>query len=104
MPKYSLASVCVAFLFVVSGCGAQKGATQIKYEKGQDVQMISAPEDGKYALFTMTDVTPHVVKGLQRGEQLGFERINENQVRAIAGDYSKVLPTSTAKAYWKLQK
>jgi hypothetical protein len=85
----------------LAGCGMQKGETRVKYEKGHEPTMTTAGHDGDYALFTMTDMTPQIVKPLKAGDRMGFETADNGQVRAIAGDYSTLLPSSTQKAYWK---
>jgi hypothetical protein len=104
MLRHSLVGLTAMLMLFLVGCaGAQKGETQIKYESGHQAKIIAAPETGKYALYTMTDMTPQVVKRLEKGEQLGFEKTDDGQARAIAGDYSLVLPKSTKAAYWKLQ-
>src|SRR4051812_15323816 len=90
-----IASLCL------TGCGAQKGMTMVKYEKGHENAMTTAPHDGEYALFTMTDLTPQVVQPLKKGDSLGFEPADNGQTRAVAGTYSTILPKSTMKAYWK---
>ena len=88
----------------LAGCGMQKGETRVKYEKGHEPTMTTASQDGDYALYTMTDMTPQIVQPLHKGDPLGFEMADNNQVRAIAGSYSTVLPGSTQTAYWKLYK
>ncbi len=85
----------------LTGCGAQKGETRVKWEKGHDAMMTTADMDGDYALYTMTDLTPQIVKPLHRGDRLGFEVADNETVRAVAGDYIHNLPKGTMKAYWK---
>jgi len=88
----------------LGGCGAQKGTTQIKYEKNQEPQTISAAESGTYALYTATDVTPKVRLKINKGEKIGFEKTSDGKVRAVAGDYNQTLAGSTQEAYWKFEK
>src|SRR6266705_1367079 len=90
--------------FVVGGCGAQKGETQIKFEKGNEPQAIAAPADGVYALYTASDLTPKVRQKLSKGDRLGFEMASDGRVRAVAGTYSQTLASGTQEAYWKLDK
>jgi hypothetical protein len=85
----------------LAGCGAQKGETRVKWEKGHEPMMTTAAHDGDYALFTMTDVSPQIVQPLHAGDPMGFEATDNGRIRAIAGSYSTVLPDSTMKAYWK---
>ncbi|HEV8603927.1 MAG TPA: hypothetical protein VGQ99_01095 [Tepidisphaeraceae bacterium] len=90
--------------FVLAGCGAQGGTTQIKYEKGNEPTTIKAPQDGEYALYTASDLTPKVRQRLNKGDTIGFEKTSDGRVRAIAGTYNQVLAGSTQEAYWKLTK
>jgi len=101
IPIYGLLAFVV---LAVAGCGAQKGTTQIKYEKNGDPQTISAPQDGVYALYTASDLTPKVRQKLSKGDRVGFEKTSDGRVRAVAGTYSQTLASSTQEAYWKLDK
>ncbi len=99
-----LGSVVILSLFLIAGCGAQKGVTQIKYEKSTEPTTIAAPQDGTYALYTASDLTPKVREKLMKGDRIGFEKTSDGRVRAVAGTYNQVLASSTQEAYWKLQK
>jgi hypothetical protein len=88
----------------IVGCGAQSGKTQIKYEKGTEPQVMTAPQDGTYALYTASDLTPKVRQKLSKGDRLGFEKTSDNRVRAVAGTYNQTLADSTREAYWKMEK
>ena len=51
--------ICGAALLglMAVGCATfQPGQTVVKYERGGTVRLAEAPEDGKYALFSGTDV------------------------------------------------
>src|SRR5437667_683399 len=96
---------CLVILaFVVGGCGAQKGVTEIKYEKSTEPTTMAAPQDGTYALYTASDLTPKVRQKLSKGDRLGFEKTSDGRVRAVAGTYSQTLASGTQEAYWKLEK
>ena len=99
-----LGSVVILSLFLVAGCGAQKGTTEIKYEKSTEPTTMAAPQDGTYALYTASDLTPKVREKLMKGDRIGFEKTSDGRVRAVAGTYNQVLASSTQEAYWKLQK
>ncbi len=99
-----LESVVILSLFLVAGCGAQKGTTEIKYEKSTEPTTMAAPQDGTYALYTASDLTPKVREKLMKGDRIGFEKTSDGRVRAVAGTYNQVLAGSTQEAYWKLQK
>jgi len=88
----------------LAGCGAQKGTTQIKYEKNSEPTTIAAPQDGVYALYTASDLTPKVRQKLSKGDRIGFEKTADGRVRAVAGTYNQILAGSTQEAYWKLEK
>lgn len=102
--KTVFASVVIVSLFLLAGCGAQKGTTQIKYEKNSEPTTISAPQDGVYALYTASDLTPKVRQKLSKGDRLGFEKTSDGRVRAVAGTYNMIMASSTQEAYWKLEK
>ena len=104
MLKIPLYAVLVLLVLGFAGCGAQKGATQIKYEKNGDPQTITAPQDGTYALYTASDLTPKVLQKLSKGDRLGFEKTSDGRIRAVAGTYNQILASGTQEAYWKLQK
>lgn len=91
-------------LLVLTGCGAQKGVTRVKYERGSEPQLSEAPSDGQYALYTMTDLTPQVVRRLEQGDKLGFRKRDDGKIEAVAGDHATVLDSKTVEAYWKKQK
>jgi hypothetical protein len=104
MIQRMMISIVVVLGFALAGCGAQKGQTQIKYERNQEPQLIEAPSTGVYALYTATDVTPKVRQRLSKGDKLGFEKAADGRVRAVAGTYNQTLAESTREAYWKLDK
>jgi len=104
MLKLPIYGVLVLLVLGIAGCGAQKGATQIKYEKSSEPTTIAAPQDGTYALYTASDLTPKVRQKLSKGDRLGFEKTSDGRVRAVAGTYNQVLASSTQEAYWKLEK
>ena len=104
MLKRTIFGCLLMMAFVLSGCGAQKGETQIKYEKGNEPTTIGAPKDGVYALYTASDLTPKVRQKLSAGDKIGFETTSDGRVRAVAGTYNQVLAGSTQVAYWKLEK
>ena len=102
--KISMYGVLMLLLVGIAGCGAQKGTTQIKYEKNGDPQTITAPQDGTYALYTASDLTPKVRQKLSKGDRIGFEKTSDGRVRAVAGTYNMILASGTQEAYWKLDK
>jgi len=104
MMKISMYGVLMLLLVGIAGCGAQKGTTQIKYEKNGDPQTITAPQDGTYALYTASDLTPKVRQKLSKGDRIGFEKTSDGRVRAVAGTYNMILASGTQEAYWKLDK
>ena len=104
MLKSSIYGLLAVFVLAIAGCGAQKGPTQIKYEKSGEPTTIAAPQDGVYALYTASDLTPKVRQKLMKGDRLGFEKTSDGRVRAVAGTYNQVLASSTQEAYWKLEK
>src|SRR6478672_5555902 len=104
MLKSSIYGLVAVLALAIAGCGAQKGTTQIKYEKNGDPQTITAPQDGTYALYTASDLTPKVRQKLSKGDRLGFEKTSDGRVRAVAGTYNMILASGTQEAYWKLDK
>jgi hypothetical protein len=104
MVRNTVMAAMVVLALGLAGCGAQKGQTQIKYEKDQEPQTIEALSSGVYALYTATDVTPKVRQRLSKGDRLGFEKASDGRVRAVAGTYNQTLAASTREAYWKLEK
>jgi len=102
--KRTILGSLVILAFVIGGCGAQKGETQIKYEKGNEPTTIAAPKAGVYALYTASDLTPKVRQKLSAGDRIGFEKTSDGRIRAVAGTYNQVLAGSTQEAYWKLEK
>jgi hypothetical protein len=104
MAKISLYGLLVMLAIGIAGCGAQKGTTQIKYEKNSEPATIAAEKDGTYALYTASDLTPKVRQKLSKGDRLGFEKTSDGRVRAVAGTYNSILAGSTQEAYWKLEK
>jgi hypothetical protein len=91
----------IVLAFALTGCGLQKGETEVKYEKNNAVNLSEATKTGDYALFTMTDVTPEVVRHVNQGDRLGFRKLDDGSVEAVAGDYTTTLGSKTLRAYWK---
>ena len=92
----------LALALALTGCGLQKGQTEVKYEKSStNLNMSDATKTGDYALFTTTDLTPRVVRHLNQGERLGFRKMDNGEVEAVAGDYTMNLAANTQRAYWK---
>src|SRR5688500_3199815 len=104
MPRFPLYGLLLLLALAFAGCGAQKGSTQIKYEKNSEPTTIAAQDDGVYGLYTASDLTPKVRQKLSKGDRIGFEKTADGRVRAVAGTYSQTLADSTREAYWKLEK
>jgi hypothetical protein len=85
---------------LTGGCAAvQRGTTQLKFEpKTPEDRVLTAMQDGKYALYAGSDVKPQFMVDLKRGDKLGFQRQGEN-VLAIAGQEKFTLPGG-ATYYW----
>jgi hypothetical protein len=90
----------------LAGCGMQSGDTLVKYEKGGDAHMTTAPKDGLYSLYSTDDVTPIVKYPLSKGDKIGFESNSDGTVNAIAGSNSQAIKTSMLahNFYWKEEK
>jgi len=101
MLNRSLAAIALAFLILVlSGCTmVQKGETVVKYDKGEMPIMGQATQDGQYSLYRVTDATPMVTYNLKAGDKLGFERGNDGQLFAVAGQNRQQV--SNESYYWK---
>ena len=94
--------LCLLFLLCVSGCTFfSKGHTHAEYDLAAGkMVMTQAVKEGQYALYVNNDPIPGVVQILKKGEKLGFEQNDEGRIRAVAGDYSTILPRGTTVAKW----
>ena len=92
----------LVLLLCVSGCTLfSKGHTHADYDlTTHKMVMTKAAKAGEYVLSVNNDPIPAAVKILKQGEMLGFEQNDEGRIRAVAGDYSTILPRITTVAKW----
>lgn len=105
MLERSIIGLMAAFVLALAGCGAQPGRTVVKYEKGGETRMTTAPDSATYALYSTTEATPKVMYRLRRGDKLGFKE-EGGTIYAVAGSNQETID-ATAMArnwYWKKQK
>src|SRR4051794_16987784 len=96
-------SLCAALACgLVAGCGAQAGSTVMTQGARSAPVMGTAPETGRYALYTAFSANPTKVVDLREGDPLGFRKTADGRIEAVAGDQTNVLSGATAQAYWKL--
>ena len=101
MLNRSLAGMALGLLVMtLAGCNmVQKGETVVKYDKGELPIMGQAPQDGMYLLYKVTDATPMVSYNLKAGDKLGFERGNNGELYAVAGQNRATVVNESY--YWK---
>jgi hypothetical protein len=89
-------------LLCVSGCTLfSKGHTHAEYDlAAHKMVMTKAAKSEQYALYVNNDPIPAAVQILKKGEMLGFEQNDEERIRAVAGDYSTILPRGATVAKW----
>ncbi len=103
MRNRTLLGLFAALVLLVAGCGAQHGRT-IVTASPNTTPMQTAPESGRYMLYTAMSPNPTMTVDLQKGDRLGFEKSDDGRIRAIAGNQERDLGKMTAQAYWKLEK
>jgi hypothetical protein len=88
-------------LFSLTGCVvAQRGTTQVKWEPGdKDARVIPALETGRYALLKGSDYKPQYVVFVNRGDNIGFQKIG-GQLYAVYGQKQDQLSDANARYYW----
>ena len=101
MLNRSMAGIALGLLVMtLTGCNmVQKGETVVKYDKGELPIMGQAPQDGMYLLYKVTDATPMVSYNLKAGDKLGFERGNNGELYAVAGQNRATVVNESY--YWK---
>lgn len=93
----------VALLMLcVGGCAVfSKGHTHAEYDKATNqMTMTVASRAEQYALYVNNEPIASVVQDVKKGQPLGFSRTEEGRIRAVAGDYSTVLPRTATIARW----
>lgn len=89
----------------LAGCGLQSGKTVVSYNKGRSAIMNEAPQSGTYALYAKNSMNPEVRVTLEKGQELGFRKKDEDTTVAVAGDREYPLEAKLATGYlWKLEK
>jgi hypothetical protein len=103
--KLRLSAMAVMGL-VVGGCWMQSNSPLVRYDKGGDVRLTTAPEDADYSLYAAGDATPMVGYTLSKGERIGFTRNDDGSITAVAGSNTQTVnPAMTAQAvYWREEK
>ncbi len=93
----------VGATLLLGGCAAmQRGTTQLKFEPATpEDRVLTAMQDGKYALYAGSDVKPQFMVDLRRGDKLGFQREGKNVI-ALAGAERYTLPGG-ATYYWNFR-
>ena len=100
MSKVVRGGAAAFFVLCVGGCTMfSKGHTHVEYaQDNPKLVMTVAAKDGNYALYVNDDPIPRVVQTLKQGEQFGFEKNDEERIRAVAGPYATILPRGATKA------
>jgi hypothetical protein len=95
----------LVLLLCVSGCTMfSKGHTHVEYSQSiGKLVMTRAAKAGEYSLYVNDDPIPGAVQLLKKGEMLGFEQNDEGRIRAVAGEYSTILPRNVKDARWTPQ-
>lgn len=82
-----MAALLVLLAVGFTGCTiAQRGETVVKHDKGSAPILGEATLDGQYALYKALDGTPQVVYNLKQGDKLGFDKNENGQLIAVAGN------------------
>jgi hypothetical protein len=103
--KMRLSAIAVVGL-ILGGCWTPSNSPLVKYERGADVQVTTAPQDADYSLYAAGDATPMVRYTLSKGEKIGFAKNQDGSITAVAGSNTQTINASmTAQAvYWKEEK
>lgn len=107
MVKQSLSLAALLATVALAGCGMQPGKSEVKYNRGDTARMSEASQDGIYALYGSSDATPLVRYTLTKGDKLGFKKLDDGSVVAVAGTNETPIATTavaTRTFYWKMQK
>ena len=113
MLKQSLVCVSVLALFVLAGCGSQKGETVMTMGKGDAMPpMKTVTEAGNYAVYGSTSYNPIDRSRLEVGDQYGFRMTQTDKekkyfavVKTKSGEREIPLQMSMTTGYlWKMEK
>ena len=81
------------------GPAIHRGRTEMKWDQGQtDPRVLTALNDGEYALYSIGDAKPKIVLRLRKGDPLGFESGPGGKVIAVAGEHRLTFEDDTY--YW----
>jgi hypothetical protein len=94
--RFISATTALILMGLMVGCATfQRGESVVKYERGSPTRMAEAPADGRYALYSGTDLrNPQVQYSLNRGDRLGFVE-RDGAVIAVAGNNEERIETGT---------
>jgi hypothetical protein len=96
-------SAALAVLLMVGCANFQKGETVVKWSANDPARMAEAPTDGRYALYSGTDLrNPQVQYNLKKGDRLGFVT-RDGKTYAVAGDNEQPVEvgTITKSYFWR---
>jgi hypothetical protein len=87
--------------FVFSGCTAIRGGkTMVKYDRETAPITTTVPMAGTFGLFDTTDMTPKVRVNLNANDTIGFQKLDNGVVVAVAGNQKIPLQSDTT-YYWQ---
>jgi hypothetical protein len=88
----------------IIGCAnpLQGGEAITKYQKGQTPLLMTAPQDGTYALFGELDRTPKLSAQVKKGDPLGFKLDDDGRITAVAGQ--QTFPVRDQTLLWRLRR
>ena len=91
-------------LLNLAGCGSQEGETVMTGGPETTTNVGKAPRNGTYLLFTAMSPNPTATVKLNEGDPLGFRKLEDGRIEAVAGTQTFTLGKGTAQCYWKVRK
>ncbi len=89
------------FGLAIAGCTALRGGkTIVKYDQQTAPITTTVHMGGTYGLFSTSDMTPKVRVNLKDGDTIGFQKIENGPVVAVAGNEKIPLQADTT-YYWQ---
>ncbi len=89
------------FGLAIAGCTALRGGkTIVKYDQQTAPITTKVQNSGTYGLFSTSDMTPKVRIQLNTNDTIGFQKLDNGEVVAVAGNEKIPLQADTT-YYWQ---
>jgi hypothetical protein len=93
----------LAMLWPMAGCGVRQPTEDtIRYSEAENlVSLRSVEHGGDFGLFYADHVKAEVPVRVNGGDKVGFIRVEDGGMKAVAGPFKMDMSAAVREAYWK---